>query len=197
MLIVAIVLAAGESRRMGRPKQTLNVGGVPMLQRVLDMLRKTKVDRVVVVTGAHWEELRAAVKFGKEEVIHNEGYAEGMGSSLRAGIAAAGTADAVLIVLADQPSVLPDTVDALIAGYRSSEKRIVAPVYHGRRGNPVLFDRALFPKMSQVRGDVGAKAIVERNRDFLLEIPVEDDGVVTDIDEPDDLDGFRLPDGPE
>lgn len=194
-MIVAIVLAAGESRRMGRPKQTLDVRGVPMLQRVLDMLRKTKVDRVVVVAGAHVEELRAAIKFDKEEVVYNAGYAEGMGSSLRAGIAAAGAADAVLIVLADQPFVSSDTVDALIAGYRSSEKRVVVPVYHGRRGNPILFDSGFFPEMSRVRGDVGARAIVERNGDFLLEVPVDDRGVVTDIDEPDDLDDLRLPGG--
>ena len=158
-----------------------------MLQRVLDALGKSKVDRVVVVTGAHRKDVMARVRFDREEVVYCKDYAEGMSCSLRAGIAAAGAAEAVLVVLADQPLIRPGTMDRLIEGYRSSRKRVVAPVYHGVRGNPVLCDRALFPEIMKLRGDVGAKAVVERNRDALLEVPVEDAGVLADVDTPEDL----------
>ena len=158
-----------------------------MLQKVLETFRQTKVDGVVVVLGAHEREVRATVKFDKENVVTNPAYAKGMSGSLRVGLAAAGRdADAVIIALADQPFLSAATVNKLIEEHLNSGAQIVVPSYDGRRGNPVLFDRSLFPQIMKIRGDVGAKSVVEDNKDAILEVPVEDEGVVVDLDTPKD-----------
>lgn len=189
MLIAAVVLAAGGSVRMGAPKQTLRFRGVPMLQVVVETLRRSKVDRVVVVLGAHEPEVRKDVSFDEELVVENPDYSSGMSSSIRAGLAAVPDADAALVVLADQPFLAPQTIDILVEAYRVSRSPVVLPVFRGRRGNPVLFDRSLFPEISRLRGDVGAKAVVRAHQADLLEVPVDDAGVVEDIDTPEDYKG--------
>ena len=182
-MIVAVVLAAGQSRRMGRPKQTLSLGGKPMLQRALDIYRKTKVGRIVVVLGAGAAEVRRKVHLEEEEVILNPKFREGMSGSLKLGLAAAGPgAEAVVIALADQPFVSPSTVNRLIESYQRTGAKVVIPVYRGTRGNPVLLDRALFPQVSKIRGDVGAKSVVAQNEGSVLEVPVRDKGVLADVD---------------
>lgn len=186
-MIVAIVLAAGQSKRMGRPKLPMPLGGRSMLRRVLEVLRRTKVERIIVVLGAHQQEVRRSVRFEKELVVFNPAYADGMSSSLKVGLAAAGRkADAAIIALADQPFLSAATVDRLIELYLKLGARIVVPVYGGTRGNPVLFDRSLFPQIAKIRGDVGAKSIVEGNEALVLEVPVKDEGVAFDIDTPTD-----------
>jgi molybdenum cofactor cytidylyltransferase len=169
---------------MRSPKQTLLIRGRPMLENVLDVFRKTKVDQVFVVLGAHGAEVRKKVEFKKKEtVVHNPDYAKGMSSSIRAGLSAASpAADAAFIALADQPFLSPDTVDRMIGAYLGSRASIVVPVYGGRRGNPVLFDRSLFPEIMKIRGDSGAKSVVEGNEELVLEVAVEDEGVVADVD---------------
>ncbi len=187
-MIAAVVLAAGLSTRMGRPKQTLLLEGEPMLERVLGNVRGSHVDRIVVVLGAGREEIERKVKFRDETVVVNAGYRLGMSGSLRKGIAAAGPeAEAVLVVLGDQPYVSRATIDKLVDAYKTSKAKVVAPLYQGRRGNPVLFDRSLFPQILRVRGDRGAKSVVERNADDLLEVEVGDEGVLVDIDTPEDI----------
>lgn len=186
-MIAAVVLAAGKSARMGKPKQTLLVEGEPMLQRVLRTLRESKVDSVVVVLGAGAGEIRGQMSFEGEKVVVNRSYDLGMGESLKRGLGAVGrNAEAALVVLADQPFVSSATIDRLVDAYHGSKAPVVAPVYHGLRGNPVLFDRRLFPRIMDVRGDVGAKSVVEEHRDEMLEVEVDDRGVVVDLDTPSD-----------
>jgi len=192
-LIVAVVLAAGRSTRMGRPKQLLPVRGRPMLGEVLEILRKTKVDEIVVVLGASEEEVRRKVRFRKERVVSNPAYADGMSGSLKIGLAAAvkAGAEAVMVVLADQPRLRPQTVNQLVDAYIGSKAPVVAPAYHGVRGNPVLFGAALFPQIMKLDGDVGAKAVVEGNRRSMLLVETEDDGVIVDVDTPADYEESR------
>jgi len=185
-LIAAVVLAAGSSSRMGKPKQTLQLEGWSMLERVLQTLSQTKVDRVVVVLGAHSSAVRGGVKFGREKVVLNPRFKEGMSGSLRIGLAEVEEADAAIIVLGDQPFVSPGTIDRIIDAYVSSKSPVVVPVYRGRRGNPVLFDRSLFPQIRRIRGDVGAKSVVAGNEDKLLQVDVNDEGILVDIDTPSD-----------
>jgi len=185
-LIAAVVLAAGSSSRMGKPKQTLQLEGWSMLERVLQTLSRTKVDRVVVVLGAHSSAVRGRVKFGREKVVLNPRFKEGMSGSLRLGLAEVEETDAAIIVLGDQPFVSPGTIDRIIDAYVSSKSPVVVPVYHGRRGNPVLFDRSLFPQIRRIRGDVGAKSVVAGNEDKLLQVDVNDEGILVDIDTPSD-----------
>jgi molybdenum cofactor cytidylyltransferase len=159
-----------------------------MLERVLEVLRHSRVDRTVVVLGAHVADVRSAVKFQDEEVVLNPDYESGLASSMNVGLTAAVKmgADATLIMLGDQPRVSSKTIDALIKAYMSSRAMVVAPVYHGRRGNPVIFDKELFPRIMRIRGDVGAKAVVEESKEHLLEVAVDDEGVIVDIDTPSD-----------
>lgn len=190
-MIAAVILAGGESQRMGLPKQTLRVGGVPMLQVVLDTVRRTKVDLVVIVLGAHESEVRKEVDFRNERVVVNRAHREGMSASIRAGLSEVQGAEAALIILGDQPLISPKTIDALIEAYRRSGRSIIVPVFQGRRGNPVLFDRSLFDEVMQVTGDIGAKAVVKAHHEETLEVPVDDHGVVVDIDSPADYDRLR------
>jgi molybdenum cofactor cytidylyltransferase len=122
-------------------------------------------------------------------VVVNPRFAEGMSSSLKLGLKYAGReADAVIIALGDQPFVLPTTIDMLVAAYEESKARIVIPTYQGARGNPVLFDKGVFPQMATIRGDTGAKSVVQKNAADVLEVEVPDMGVLVDIDTPSDLD---------
>jgi molybdenum cofactor cytidylyltransferase len=186
-LIAAVVLAAGVSSRMGRPKQTLDVEGVPMLERVLLTFRRSKVGRVVVVIGAHAEEVRSRVRFADEVIVENPKFDEGMSGSLKLGLRNVGEADAAFVALGDQPFVRPETVDRMVAAYEKTRACIVIPTYRGTRGNPVLFDRSIFPQIEGIRGDVGAKSVVRRNASEVLEVDVRDIGVLADIDTPSDL----------
>jgi len=188
-LIAAVVLAAGASSRMGRPKQTLLLNGVPMLQRVLEILRKSSVERVVVVLGANAAEVKKHIKFADEMVVVNPRFAEGMSSSLRLGLEnVAREAGAVIIALGDQPFVLPTTIDMLVSAYEKSSAPVVIPTYQGARGNPVLFDKSVFSQLAKIRGDVGAKSVVQKNQADVLEVEVPDKGVLEDIDTLVDLD---------
>ena len=185
-MIVAIVLAAGASKRMGNPKQNLRLGGVPMLQRVLDTLRASKVGSVVVVLGANADLVTENLEVKGEKVVVNGDFAEGMSASIRRGLDEAGDADAVLVMLGDQPFVTPATVDKIIDAYEESGALVVAPVCEGRRGNPELLDRALFPRDRRIRADDGAKTLMEENGEDVLEVAVSDRGVLFDIDTPSD-----------
>lgn len=171
---------------MGKPKQVMQVHGRPMLEDVLEVFRQSKVDRILVILGSHEKEIKKKVKFVNEEIVFNPEYEKGMGSSLKVGLEAAEGADAVIVALADQPMLRVGTIDRLINAYLRSRAPVVAPVYDGIRGNPVLFDRTLFPQIMRIHGDVGAKTVIEKNKGSLLEVPVEDEGVVVDIDTPAD-----------
>jgi len=187
-LIAAIILAAGASSRMGWPKQTLLLEGVPMLERVLETFRRSKTGKVVVVLGANAREVTRRVKFTQEVVVVNRRFAAGISSSLKLGLEEVqDEAQAAIIALGDQPFVLSSTVDKMIDAYEESGARIVVPRFLGTRGNPVLFDRSLFPQIERISGDVGAKSVVQKNEADVLEVEVADKGVLVDIDTPSDL----------
>ena len=179
-MISAIVLAAGESTRYGRTKQ------LELLEPVLQNLRKSKVGETVVVLGAHADDVRKQIRFERERVVFNPDFANGMSTSLQAGLREI-KGDAALIVLADQPFVRPETFDRIIAEYERSLPQVVIPTFDGRRGNPVLVDRSLFAEMMNIRGDIGCRAIFGEHANSIVKIAVEDRGVVTDIDTPMDL----------
>jgi molybdenum cofactor cytidylyltransferase len=170
---------------MGKPKQFMLLQGMPMLERVLGTLRRTKVDLTVVVLGANAEEILRKVKMDREKVVVNSDYGKGMSESLKKGLASLQQeVDAALVVLGDQPFVSSATIDKIIEAYLKSRALVVLPVYHGRRGNPVLFDRRLFSRIMRINGDVGAKAVVEENEHELMIVEVEDEGVLLDLDTP-------------
>ena len=186
-LIAAIVLAAGLSTRMGRPKLTLPVAEKTVLERVLDAFRSSKVDEIVVVLGANAAQIRKIVRFGNERIVVNPDYRRGMSGSLKAGLGLVEKqADAVIIALGDQPFLAPRTIDGIVDEYLASGAPLVVPVYQGQRGNPVLFDRSLFAQIMRIEGDRGAKSVVNGNEAGLRELRVEDRGTLMDIDTPSD-----------
>lgn len=188
--VSAVVLAAGRSARMGQAKQLLRAGEHGMLERTLLNVRASVVDEVVLVLGFWVESIRRELPVALLDGIRvavNENYESGMASSLQEGLAAVSPAmDAALIVLADQPFVRPETMDCIVRKYRESEAAIVVPYFRGSRGNPVLLDRSVFVEAMALEGDVGCRAIFARHADGLLEVDVDDAGILADIDSRDD-----------
>jgi len=188
-MISAIVLAAGQAARFGECKQLIRLGDKTLIEHVLATVSASKVENILVVLGAHAAEIQRRVKFGRERVVMNPDYAKGMSTSIHAGLHALDPeTDAAMIVLADQPFVMAETLNRLVDEYRERKALAVIPTYRGARGNPVLIDRALFPDMLELRGDVGFRAVLARRPADVVLIPVDDVGVVTDLDTREDFD---------
>ena len=181
--ISAVVLAAGMSRRMGAPKQLLRIGGETILERTLKNVRASTVAEIVLVLGFAAERVEKEISTERVKIVHNRDYQQGMGTSLRAGLAAVDAgASAALVVLADQPFVRPDTLDRLIACHQESKPQIIIPTYRGFRGNPVLLDRSVFPELQGLSGDVGCRAIFGSHTENICKLAVDDVGILLDID---------------
>lgn len=177
---------------MGETKQTLPFGDVSMLEKVLDIYRRSNVDRVIVILGASYEEIVRATRFEKETIVVNHEHAQGMSGSIRIGVEAVEeAAEAVIIALGDQPLVSPRTVDQLVESYKNTKAPVVVPTFKGKRGNPVLFDRSLFQEIKEVKGDMGARSVVLRNSDRVLEVGVDDEGILLDFDTKEDYERAR------
>jgi molybdenum cofactor cytidylyltransferase len=181
--VAAVVLAAGGSTRMGKPKQLLMVRGRPMLRRVSEAVCAIGMEQVVVVVGAHRDAVMKALDGLSVAVVVNEDWFCGLSSSLRAGIGALRPEiEAALVVLADQPALTPEFLSTLVDRYRATGAPIVAPVHEGQRGNPVLFDRALFPELMAVEGDRGGKQLLKRHEREVEQVETMDPAVLMDID---------------
>ena len=185
MRIAAVVLAAGRSERMGRPKPLLPCCGTTFLGTVLDTLKASRVDDVRVVLGHRAEEIRVALLLPEEIYVVNPRYDAGMLSSVQTGIRAlpADTA-AFLLWPVDHPLVLADTVERIVEAFTSGGRGVVLPVHEGRRGHPVLFAARLAPALMAAPESVGARAVARAHAHEVLELPVDDAGVVTDINTP-------------
>lgn len=182
-MISSVVLAAGRSTRMGEPKQVMRIRGKPLLRIVLETLRKAKVDETVVVLGPDAGRTMEEVGIKGERVVVNPRQSEGMSSSLRLGLRSLSPdTTAAVVVLGDMPLLSPSTVNRIIDGYLSKGAPVVVPTYRGVRGNPVLFARSVFPEIMKIRGDVGARSVVDSQGGAVLEVPVADEGVIVDID---------------
>ncbi|MBV9499177.1 MAG: nucleotidyltransferase family protein [Acidobacteriaceae bacterium] len=189
--VSAIVLAAGSSTRMGTVKPLVEVGGKPMLERTLSTVLQSRVDEIVVVLGHSAELIQQSIPFRDATAVINHSYTEGMASSLRTGLSSVrANVEAVLIVLADQPFLKSETIDRLIEQYRSEWAEILVPTYNGVRGNPVLLDRSVFHELAQLNGDVGFRAIFGSHARGIAKVPVQDPGVLVDLDTPADVQRF-------
>lgn len=186
--VSAVVLAAGMSRRMGTPKQLLRIDGETILERTLKNVRASNVTEIVLVLGHAAESVKKEIATDGVKIVHNRDYEQGMGTSLRTGLAAVDAdATAALIVLADQPWVGSKTLNSLIACHGESKHQIIIPTYKGFRGNPVLLDRSVFPEVQGLAGDVGCRAIFGEHTENILKLPVNDPGILLDIDNRDDF----------
>jgi molybdenum cofactor cytidylyltransferase len=188
--IAAIVLAAGRSSRMGHFKLLAEVAGAPMLMHAVRAALASRARPVIVVTGNQASEVAHALAGLSLTVVDNPDYASGLASSLKTG-ARAVPADCAgaLILLGDMPQVTSAHIDRLLAAFAPG--RIVVPVHDGRRGNPVLWPRELFPHLLTLEGDAGAKRLLQEFADRVSEVEIADTAIFLDIDTPDALAELR------
>lgn len=174
MKIAGIILAAGESRRMGRPKQLLAFQGKPLLQHVLDHARASRLDEVILVLGSRSELIAPAIERQGTRMIVNPHFAQGQSTSLVAAIEAlADDVDGALFLLGDQPGVTTDIIDAVLDGFDGDPRSIVMTDWQGQSGHPVLLGRGYFDQIrSSLTGDIGARPIIAENRDRIRLVPV-------------------------
>ncbi len=187
-MIVAVVLSAGASSRMGRPKALLPVDGVPFIERIVRALEHTEVDRTLVVLGHNAEAMREAIAYLGVDTVVNPDYARGQLSSLHTAIRALDGApvEAILVHLVDHPFIESRLVDRMIERFRAEEKLIVVPRFNGRRGHPVLFSAKLFPEFLAASLDTGAKPVVRGHPEETLELDTDESGILVDIDTPEE-----------
>ncbi len=182
--ISGIVLAAGASTRMGRPKQLLPLAGAPLLQHVLDQAAASCLDEVIVVLGHRAEEVWPALRVPSGRRLRlavNPDYAQGLSTSLCAGLRSASPrAIAAAVLLGDQPGVTPALIDRVAAAFRAGDSPVVRPVYRraGRRpvpGHPVVLARSVWPEVDALTADEGVRALLAAHPDWLLVVPLDEE----------------------
>jgi CTP:molybdopterin cytidylyltransferase MocA len=187
-VLSAVVLAAGESKRMnGRIKALLPIEGTTFIERITACLFRVPVDEVFVVLGAAHETVRERVCLGKAVVLINEDWGRGQLSSLRLGVQnLSPRSDGVLFTPVDHPFVRESTYEVLISVWKSHKERVVVPAYLGRKGHPALFPKRVYGALLRDELPNGARDILYRERGSVIFVPVDDPGVVLDVDTPED-----------
>jgi molybdenum cofactor cytidylyltransferase len=186
-MIVAVILSAGESSRMGRPKALLTIDGETFIEHIVAALRRSGLERVVVVLGFNAEELRRKIEHLPVEIVVNPNFREGQLSSLQVAIRHLeqdSDCDGMLVHLVDHPYIDSTLVRNMIQKIAGGQKLIVVPRHHGKRGHPVIFARALFAELLNAPPELGAKAVLHAHQVDTLEIDTEDIGITIDIDTP-------------
>lgn len=196
MRIAALILAAGRSTRMGANKLLEVLHEKPLVRHVADAARASNVNEIIVVTGHEREKIEAALFDANILFVHNPDYAEGLSTSLNAGLSALPKdCDGAVILLGDMPLVTADIINALItAASHDTAKCAVVPVVKGEWGNPVLLMRKSFADVGALTGDAGARKYLISYRDSVLEVPVNDPSVLIDLDTPEALARARMAD---
>jgi molybdenum cofactor cytidylyltransferase len=187
-MLAAVVLSAGESSRMGRPKALLPVGESFFLDRIVTALRATKVGRIYVVLGHNATALKEKIKDLPVTILINPDYSLGQLSSLQVALRALEkeAVDGIVLHLVDHPFIDARFVDRMIDAFYASKKLIVVPLCRGRRGHPAIFSRGLFGELLAAPLDQGAKTVVRAHAADTLEMETDDEGIICDIDTPED-----------
>ncbi len=171
--VAVVLLAAGGSNRLGRPKQLVDWGGRPLLSHVIAEVAAWPAEQLVVVIGASADEILGEVDFGPAEVVVNPEWEEGMASSLRAGldvVSRTARLEAAFVALGDQPAVDSAVPERLLGAYRVSRSQAMVPKYRYARGNPVLVDRRLWPRLMSLTGDEGARRLFKAHPEWVEEV---------------------------
>ena len=186
-MTVGIILSAGESKRMGTPKQLLPWGSTFVLQQVIDNAAASHLEQIILVLGCLAGEIADQINVSpKTRVVINNDYREGMSSSVKCGIKKAPVgAAAFMLLLGDQPFIVPAIINRVLDEYQKNKYGIVIPVYNGKRGHPVIFDAKYKAELLAI-ADRGAKAVVNNHLYDILEVPLEVPEILTDIDTPQD-----------
>lgn len=183
--IAALVLAAGQSKRMGKANKLLaDINGRTMIEHTVSAIGQVQVVGIWVVLGHQAEQVRSVLANNHVQFIENPNYAQGLSTSLQSGIAALpSTINGFLVCLGDMPAIKPAVLDQLISCFDPGAGRaICVPVYNNQRGNPILWARRFIPAMLNLRGDQGAKMLLQRFAEQVHKVPVNNDTILLDID---------------
>jgi molybdenum cofactor cytidylyltransferase len=184
-MICAIVLAAGKSERMGKPKALLPLRGKTFLENILAAISNSPVEETCVVVGHHRDEIEPHVK-PPARLVFNPDYEQGMITSLQAGIRSLPShTSGALLFLVDHPLVESETIKSLVR--KVGPDRIVLPTFRGRRGHPVLFGSAILEEILGLSASQGANIVVHKDPDRIVEVSVNSPGILVDIDTPEDF----------
>lgn len=186
-MICALVLAAGESRRMGTPKMLLPIGDKTIIEHIVDNICDSKADKILVVLGSHREEIQSKIASRPVLTVVNTQYQEGMLSSIQVGFEALpqGTT-AAMVCLGDQPLIPFSVMDDLIEIYQKTKQGIVLPVFQKRRGHPILIDMKYRQDVKNLSPAVGLRALVHNYPQDVQEVEVDTPHILKDIDYPED-----------
>ena len=188
--VAAIILAAGRSTRMGGPNKLLaEIGGRPLVRIAAEEALASRASPVIVVTGHQREKVEAALQGLKAEHVHNPDFAEGLSTSLKAGLGAVPSdIDGAIVCLGDMPQVRAPLIDRLVAAFDPERGAlVVVPSIDGKRGNPVVWSRRFFHELATLEGDVGARHLIARYPEAVVEVPVTDQAALVDVDTPEAL----------
>jgi molybdenum cofactor cytidylyltransferase len=185
-MIAGLILAAGESRRMGRDKALLIYHGQTFLATIIQNLSIAGIEKVTVVLGHHAETIQAAVNLASVRVVVNHDYQRGQTSSLQLGLAAVASdqPDAVILCLVDHPTISAEVIGKLKMDFESTRPLILIPTYKGERGHPVVIGKSLFPELLALPPAEPANTVIRKYRPETLFVEVADRGILIDVDEP-------------
>ena len=182
-IISAILLGAGESKRMGVDKLSLPWGRKTVLEHCFETLLQSEVQEIVVVLGIRNKGVKNLFQGRKVKVVVNPHSKRGMSTSIRKGLRAIHpSSPGILIALGDQPLLKTRTINALVRAFDRGEEGIIIPSFQGRMGHPVIFHKRYRKELLNLRGDVGGRTIVERHPEDVRVVPIKSDGVVKDVD---------------
>jgi molybdenum cofactor cytidylyltransferase len=185
-MIAGLILAAGESRRMGRDKALLTFHGKSFLEAIIQNLNAAGIEKITVVLGHHAEVIQAKVDLAAAQVVVNHEYQRGQTSSLQVGLEAVATdqPDAIILCLVDHPAVSAEVIARLMEHFESTHAPVIIPTHKGEHGHPVLFSKALFPELLALLPGEPANTVIRKYRPETQFIEVADRGILIDVDEP-------------
>jgi molybdenum cofactor cytidylyltransferase len=188
-MLSAVILAAGRSERMGKSvKALLPVGGTTFIERIVSCLKTSDIGELFVVIGADSEKILRYAPMNDVRVLINDGWRLGQLSSLRLGVKnLSSSSQGLLFTLVDHPLVKEDTYSLIIGCWQSHKDKIVIPTFGGRKGHPAIFPRRFYSQILEDELPDGARGIIRKERDSVFFVPVNDPGVVHDVDTPEDF----------